>query len=60
VCFAESFDDIFYEKPKSYDVKLTLANSGKMRDLFGFTCKTDIKTGLTNYVNWLKEERASE
>jgi UDP-glucuronate 4-epimerase len=60
VCYTDSFDDVVYEKQKSYSVKLTLANPSKMRDMFGFTCKTDIKTGLTNYINWLNEERASE
>ena len=60
ICYSDSFDDVVYEKQKSYSVKLTVANSGKMRDMLGFTCNTDIKTGLTRYVDWLNEERASE
>lgn len=59
ILYEEGFDNIVYEKPKPYDVKLTVANSGKIRDFLGFVCKTGIDDGLEKYISWLMEQKKS-
>ena len=59
ILYEEGFDNIVYEKPKPYDVKLTVANSGKIRDFLGFVCKTGIDDGLEKYTRWLMEQKKS-
>jgi UDP-glucuronate 4-epimerase len=41
-----SFDKVFYESEKPYDVKETLANPNKLYEWFGFKPKYNIKEGL--------------
>lgn len=59
ILYEEGFDNIIYEKPKPYDVRLTVATSSKIRDLLGFVCKTGIDDGLEKYTSWLMEQKKS-
>ena len=44
-----SFDKVFYEDEKPYDVKATLANTNKLYEWFGFRPKYNIKKGLQKW-----------
>ena len=37
------------------DVPVTYADSSELESVFGFTPKTDIRTGLRAFANWYKE-----
>ena len=45
-----------YAPPRKGDVRDSLADISRARDIFGFAPKVDLRTGLEEYLSWLKEE----